>query len=77
MNWADPDSTTAEQTMGATIPQPSWRARTPNDTPSTIVATANGSPALAPAPYPRSAGVPSSEAAEAMVRSPLVVGVRS
>jgi hypothetical protein len=49
-NCAEPDSTRTEHTMGAATPQPSWRASTPNDTPSTMVATANGSPARAPAP---------------------------
>ena len=48
-NCADPDSTSAEQMIGAATPQPSWRASTPNDTPSTTVATANGNPARAPA----------------------------
>ena len=48
-NCADPDSTSSEQAIGAATPQPSWRASTPNDTPSTTVAIANGSPARAPA----------------------------
>jgi hypothetical protein len=35
--------------IGAATPQPSSRASTPNDTPSTTVATANGNPARTPA----------------------------
>src|SRR5215211_227212 len=48
-NWADPEKAMTEKTIGATIPQPRERARTPKEIPSTNVASAKGSAAHAPA----------------------------
>src|SRR5918992_5504075 len=50
-NWADPEKAMTEKTIGATIPHPSERARTPKEIPSTNVAKAKGSAARAPARY--------------------------
>ena len=53
-NWAEPEKAMTEKTTGATTPQPSERASTPNETPSTNVARAKGTAARAPARYPPS-----------------------
>src|SRR5215203_3756565 len=50
-NWADPEKAMTEKTIGATIPHPRERARTPKEIPSTNVARAKGNPARAPAKY--------------------------
>src|SRR3712207_5136455 len=60
-NWAEPEKAIIEKTIGASVPQPSERASTPKEIPSTSVARANGRPARAPARYcsPPAAGLPS------------------
>jgi hypothetical protein len=47
-NWAEPEKTTPEATIGATKPQSSERASTPNETAKTNVGNANPTPALSP-----------------------------
>src|SRR5215217_298354 len=47
--WAAPEKVISEKTIGATIPQPKERARTPKEIPNTNVARAKGTPARAPA----------------------------
>src|SRR5829696_5913744 len=50
-NTANTEKVMTEKTIGATIPQPRERARTPKEIPSANVARAKGTPARAPARY--------------------------
>ena len=48
-NWADPENTITEETMGATTPHPRSRASTPKETAITKTAGAMAVPARSPA----------------------------
>jgi len=47
-NWADPANEVIDMTTGASEPMPASRASTPNETPNTPTATANGTATRTP-----------------------------
>ena len=57
-NWADPAKVVIDMTMGAAVPSPAARARTPKDTPNPSTAIANGADCRTPSLGPRSADIP-------------------
>ncbi len=54
-NWADPANVVADITIGASQPNPTARASTPNEIPNPTTATASGPTARAPSRKVRSA----------------------